>query len=458
MIRVSSLFVYPFLITFTVLTFGYAALGVNALPHLPEYLTLLAWVCVLPALLMSRRFNLGRSYVFFGLFLLYIIALAISTALTGNPEVLRLLAFLMDVFVDSKIYVLAFVLIAFVPSSKLEQLFGIILRMLFFVGLLNATFVLHDMVSTTSIHGFYLENRFGMNVPLGLFDHKSKSAQFQLMAMIAGLSMLIGDDRRRVFLWLAIGLLSFTVTVHMSVKELTSALIILFLYVTSRRHYDIGTATAVTVAALFAFTILAMIDSPIRVSFVDRMDVFFGETGAKTVRTAAYIGSVQLAADHFPFGTGAATFMSKGARDLAYSPFYFQTGIAYLYGGGPDDPQYIMDSFWPKIIGQSGLLGLVGYLGATIAMIVWSLRRYFALRSGRTFAAAMLILSIFIFSIATPSYTHDHIGMPVALAFAVTLSRGSLNTKRLRDRPRPFSVPVRPDVAVGVDGGMPRSW
>lgn len=404
----------------------YMAFGVNRIHSLMEVLALIGLLCALPAFFISRKIYLRRPVICFGLFAGYLAVLALSTAVTGNSGTSRLKSFLVDGFVDIKIYAIAFCLVAFVPSLRIERLVQVVFFVFVGVACINMPFVFMDLISTQSIHGFWLERRFGLGIPLGLFDHKLKSAQFQLIALIAVLGWLCNAKKHRLAIKALAVLIGISVMMHLSVKEIGAMSAVLYLFFVMSYRGDLGVKSLIAMSFMIILTLGISFDTPIQSSIFDRFSVFLGETGTKTVRTAAYIGSVQLASDHMPLGSGAATFMSKGARDLNYSPFYYELGINKLHGGSEDDPRFIMDTFWPKIIGQSGVAGVFFYLSVVALSIYWGLRDFKRDLSMASFCAAMMLLSTFIFSLATPAYTHDHVTIPVAVSLALILSRSGI--------------------------------
>ncbi len=68
--------------------------------------------------------------------------------------------------------------------------------------------------------------------------------------------------------------------------------------------------------------------------------------------------SLQLAKDYFPLGTGFATFGSSAAAEY-YSPLYYELGFNTKYGMGPTESMFLNDNYWPTILGQFGVFGVI---------------------------------------------------------------------------------------------------
>lgn len=74
-------------------------------------------------------------------------------------------------------------------------------------------------------------------------------------------------------------------------------------------------------------------------------------------RPVLYITSGMILVDHFPFGTGLASFATY-ASQANYSYLYFEYGINNVYGLSPQYPAFICDALLPSIA-QFGIVGLI---------------------------------------------------------------------------------------------------
>lgn len=82
-------------------------------------------------------------------------------------------------------------------------------------------------------------------------------------------------------------------------------------------------------------------------------------------RTYMYYTSFKLLKDYFPLGTGFGTFGTAAVGEF-YSPLYYKYGLFYIWGLGPDDfhtdHSFITDTFYPVILGQFGIIGLILFI------------------------------------------------------------------------------------------------
>ncbi len=93
----------------------------------------------------------------------------------------------------------------------------------------------------------------------------------------------------------------------------------------------------------------------------------------------------------FPIGSGFSTYGS--ALTLSnYSPLYYEYGFNKVWGLSKHDPMFLTDSFWPMLLGETGILGLIVYSFILIVMLYYVLNRTKNYRIGT-------LLSIFLFLI-----------------------------------------------------------
>jgi hypothetical protein len=113
----------------------------------------------------------------------------------------------------------------------------------------------------------------------------------------------------------------------------------------------------VSLVALLAVTFLA----PYLAGLWDVTVQEYATDPHRVARFALHEAAVSIAIDHFPFGTGLASFGSHASR-VYYSDVYYRYGLSQIWGLSPDFPEFITDTFWPMIIGEGGVTGFVGYL------------------------------------------------------------------------------------------------
>jgi hypothetical protein len=104
----------------------------------------------------------------------------------------------------------------------------------------------------------------------------------------------------------------------------------------------------------------------------------------ETARGALTSLALVLAQDLAPLGAGLGRFGSYPSV-LWYSPLYDQMGISHVWGFSPDAPHYLLDVYWPHLLGELGFLG-------TGFMVLWFWRLWRRLRDAAQALTASLVL------------------------------------------------------------------
>jgi hypothetical protein len=81
-------------------------------------------------------------------------------------------------------------------------------------------------------------------------------------------------------------------------------------------------------------------------------------TRDETARGALVAASAIVARQYVPFGAGFGRFGSYPSV-LYYSSVYEDLGISGIYGFSEEHPYYLLDLYWPHLLGEVGVLGVV---------------------------------------------------------------------------------------------------
>ncbi|MFG5865663.1 hypothetical protein [Clostridium perfringens] len=112
-------------------------------------------------------------------------------------------------------------------------------------------------------------------------------------------------------------------------------------------------------------------------------------------RSALGIKSILIARDHFPIGSGFATFGTWNSA-LNYSPLYIIYGLSNIYGLTPTYYQYVSDTYWPAILGQFGVLGL-----GIVTYIIYKIFRNISYYDKKNIYLAKLSILIYLLILST---------------------------------------------------------
>lgn len=85
----------------------------------------------------------------------------------------------------------------------------------------------------------------------------------------------------------------------------------------------------------------------------------------KSARKALYLNSLLIGTRCFPFGKGFGQFGSYLSK-VNYSNVYYELGMYNIEGLTPYNPKWVMDTYWPMIIGELGFI-------AMFVLIIWNI-------------------------------------------------------------------------------------
>ena len=146
----------------------------------------------------------------------------------------------------------------------------------------------------------------------------------------------------------------------------------------------------------------------------DQIEFYFVTLREGSARAQLLLKSFLIALDHFPFGAGFGTFGSYYSG-VIYSPIYRQYNISEVFGLSESMSNFISDSFWPMILGQTGYLGLMFYCLALLSLF-YRIQRLSV--SNRTIYATALCMGAYLMIESTAASAFVH---PTAIPLAIWL-------------------------------------
>lgn len=90
---------------------------------------------------------------------------------------------------------------------------------------------------------------------------------------------------------------------------------------------------------------------------------FESDEDSNVARVVLNYTSLKIAVDKFPFGVGYGLYASPTSQQIE-SPIYENYGIDMVYGLSyeHDNGVFMADVFWPMILGETGILGIIVYI------------------------------------------------------------------------------------------------
>ena len=183
----------------------------------------------------------------------------------------------------------------------------------------------------------------------------------------------------------------------------------------------------------------------------NQVEYYFYEIKEEAARYQLLEKSFMIAKEHFPIGSGFGTFASHYSA-VVYSPLYSEYGLSHIYGLEEGRANFVSDSFWPMILGQTGWLGLSVY-----CLAIWSLFKQIRLLNKINrgcYASALFIFAYLMVESAAASSFVFPTAVPLAV-WLVSLFSVQHNKKNRRKGKR-MNIPLRRKRSSGLkEAGIP---
>jgi len=330
-----------------------------------------------------------------------------------------------------------------------ERAIGLILQVLILVALVDSIQVLRDVLGNgIDFDGDRLGVRGPFYRPEGFFHHPVPSAQVALFGFLASLTRLV---KRFTPVRLGLAIYIFLMLIlHVSVKEIIVGCFALMLFVLL---FVRSNALTKVVAALIGLAAVGSIFASAAGSQIsERISFYTGEEGGDSVRRILYSASVDIANDMMPIGSGTSTFGSQGSRTDGYSSLYFTYGVYGRWGASKENDTYLLDTFWPKILAETGYAGLFFFVMTVMVLLGAGFRTMMATRTPEDAFLFAAMFGILIISSAAAALADELTGplFYVFGAFALARARHLLPLIRRRRKAR------RQDMRLHGDRGQQR--
>lgn len=133
----------------------------------------------------------------------------------------------------------------------------------------------------------------------------------------------------------------------------------------------------------------------------DKIESTYGEDSTGPRNILLFYG-IKLMQEYMPLGAGFGSYGTDVAAKF-YSSLYYDFGFHNLWGMGPDDNLFLHDNYWPAIMGQFGLCGVLIVVCIIFFMGVGYYRRYSNNNVGVTISIFTYI-ALVLNSSATPTF------------------------------------------------------
>lgn len=328
--------------------------------YIDEVFVLLPFVCFVGARILQRRplrALPGGKWI-----LLYVLIGAISSIINEVPAVLAG----QSTFLMLKGFILAFAVaqLDWTPHDVRAMVKPAVWIVAICLVASVANFVAPEAWSNVfSRRTSGVDYRLGFASLIGPFDHEFAYGQFMALAATAIIAFRTNVRKGAGSAILLAGtlvgaLLSFR---RKAIAAVIAAMLTAQLLSPGKRR-----STTATVIVVLPVALLVSWDSITSIVGFTYNEYFLNPT--ETARTLLYRDSITLAAAAFPFGVGFGRFGSFMAGEN-YSPEYLTLGYPNVYGLGLGERGlYLSDTFWPAIVGETGITGMIAFGFGLIAL------------------------------------------------------------------------------------------
>ena len=196
--------------------------------------------------------------------------------------------------------------------------------------------------------------RFGLNVVSALFNHPGKYGWFMLLVALIYLSEYHSQKEKKklkyFLLFSLFAILSFRTKVLI-------ALVVIGVYILK----DLLKSKKNFTYVVIIFVVLCMFAFIFREYIFNTYTLYFTAEKGYSARQALLDNSIEIIKDYFPLGVGFGQYGSWYAR-LYYSEYYYKYDMNTIWGLYPSSPEFATDTFWPAILGETGIIGVIVYM------------------------------------------------------------------------------------------------
>lgn len=351
----------------------------------------------------KNLFRIKKNGDNLGILIILIGALGLLSSITFQYQ--GLIAVLSDCLVFFKFFMLYYI------SSQLwsvNMIYKYKKGIIFNVKIIIITLAIMTVLAYTT-GAFPAEYRYGILSNKLFYSHPT-----YLVAICVFLYAIYLIAARKVFdMYTCMLLCIILSTLRVKAYGAIIAIALVSMYVwTRKRKLDIN-----KVLILGVFLVLLFSNKISYYFFTDRTDM---------ARTQLLLNSFKVANDHFPLGSGFATFGSYYSG-VYYSPLYSIYGMSNIWGLTADFYEFVADGFWPMLIAQFGYLGTCCYLLMLYKMFK-NVQLIFDKNNLTIYVSKLIcLLYLIISSIAENSFAG-----PIGMTLAIIIGLSVNNERKIR--------------------------
>lgn len=290
------------------------------------------------------------------------------------------LSIIIDIIIESKPFIGLFVIMAISP--RFTEADRSILRIIAIVNVAVTTIIL---LCPTSVHRMILL-------------HISSGGIFIIVSTLVYMYCAIDEEGKLSNYHKAIILTMASCGLLCTRSKYYGEYVILWFFLTLYRPGMLRHLTLKHISVIGAIGALVILVSWRKISYyfiggANGAESFDPEALESFARPVLYATSFLIFLDHFPFGTGLASFASFRSIE-PYSGVYAEYGIDKVWGLSPSKPDFICDAFYPSLA-QFGVVGIIlfAWLWIYIIRLLGSLIRLWGKAARYVYVTGMMCVA-----------------------------------------------------------------
>ena len=261
------------------------------------------------------------------------------------------------------------------------------------------------------INIFPSEYRYGIKSAKLFYEHPTYLAG--ICAFLIALMTMYDSNKFALYILMNITILAFT----LRSKAIVSVVVYIMLYMIIKKL-----KCKLKVWQIIIVGIVAIICAWSQIYF------YFINLGGQSARSVMLTTSFKIVKDYFPIGTGFGTYASHSAA-VQYSPVYLKYGFELIYElRNSTVGTYFDDQFWPIILGQTGIIGIICYCYILIYLFK-KIQRLYKIDLDLYMSGLFIFIYLLISSIAEPAFNNS-VAIPLAMVIAMIMKKANLKLKK----------------------------
>lgn len=285
---------------------------------------------------------------------------------------------------------------------------------------------LFGIPSLSSLTGFTINHgaiiRSDLYASTAVFNHPGTLAWIlSFVACLCFSEWVITRKRSSGFLF---AILCFALFLTMRKKSIIALLIAIIIILWITRHSFVTKFFSIAIVFV-GFLLLIIVFGDFFDAISSSLRINDALQGQFTPRLKLTLASFEIASSNFPLGGGLSTFGSLTSV-LSYSPLYDQTGISSQWGLSSDNTSFLLDTFWPMLIGEIGFIGAACYF---FCLLVFTRKIYKCIQNSQNnevklilIVALMLLIKSIFESFSTPIFSKMPYSLFIAFFCGIAIS------------------------------------